>query len=860
MRLGGWWRATCAVAAVLLCSGMSSMPSPHSLTVGWPSFLFDPGHSSYNRNATSIGASSIPNLRHTWQWTEPLTASDRVFHATPVVANGVIYIGSESGNFYAISESTQMVLWSRYFGVTPAAACGSIGITSTATVANDPSTGQTVYVNAPDGYLYALNATTGATMWRATVDTPSTTQDNYYAWSSPLVANGHIYVGIASECDDPLVPAGIVAFNQATGALLGDWQSIPGGAIGASVWSTPAESTLNDGSIFVTTGNASGTSQPLYAESIVRLSGNNLSLLDSWQVPLSQQVADADFGGSPTVFTADINGISTPMVGACNKNGIYYAFRQNDLHDGPVWQWRMAVPYGTLPNPGGQCDAAALWDGTHLIEGGGNSTVINGVTYQGSVQSLDPATGQPIWQTGLPGEVIGSPTEDGAGIVAAQIFQSNTGQYGIYLLSASTGAILDFINTNGSPIFSQPVFTGNNLLVAGNAAIGLTDYQVTMPGSPITSVTPSAIGQGGTETITLSGSNFSGTPSVWVSNTLVPAQSVTVLSSNSLQFKLTLSPKAQIGPQNITVIEPGPTSDSCSGCLTVDPAPTVSTSTPGTIPQGETASVQVTGSNFVAGAKISSASGISVSSTGYVSSNKLTANFFVKPSVTPGSYNVWVRNPDGGIGVCQGCLTVTADPAPTLAAVSPSAVGQQAKVSVTLTGTNLTTNATLSFSASGITVDSLQYSSPTTLRAVVSVTRSATLGAGDVTVATPGGSATCKGCLTIDPHPIVGQISPSSIEVGTTTVDVSGSQFISGLTVSTSIPGATLGAPANVTGTFFSVAVTVPSGTTPGTYVFEVTNPDGGTGSALITVINPSSRFRGDPRKLGERAAGTRRQ
>src|SRR5579859_74885 len=170
-------------------------------------------------------------------------------------------------------------------------------------------------------------------------------------------------------------------------ALQATWHSIPSGETGASVWSTPATSTLGDGSIFVTTGNANGTqaNQALYGESIVRLSGHNLSLLDSWQVPASQRSNDGDFGGSPTDFTADLDGTSTPMVGACNKNGLYYAFKQDDLAAGPVWEYQMTEPSGTGPDANGECDAAAIWDGTRLIEGGGNTTTINGTTYQGSV-------------------------------------------------------------------------------------------------------------------------------------------------------------------------------------------------------------------------------------------------------------------------------------------------------------------------------------------------------------------------------------------------------------------------------------------------------------------------------------------
>jgi outer membrane protein assembly factor BamB len=110
----------------------------------------------------------------------------------------------------------------------------------------------------------------------------------------------------------------------------------------------------------------------------------------------------------------------------------------------------MGVPYGTPPNGEGQCDAAALWDGTNLIEGGGSTTTISNVTYDGSVQSLNPATGAIVWQTGLSGEVIGSPTEDGAGIVAAAVFHSSTGKLGVYLLDAATGTVLDYINTSPS--------------------------------------------------------------------------------------------------------------------------------------------------------------------------------------------------------------------------------------------------------------------------------------------------------------------------------------------------------------------------------------------------------------------------
>jgi len=826
------------VAASMLVfawAGLAAAPVQAQGTADWPAYLLDTGHSSYNPAATSIATGNVANLQPVWQWMQP-AGGNRTFNASPTVVNGVVYIGSETGSFYAINEATQTVLWSRNFGVTPAAACGPDGITATAAVVNDPITGLTVYVNAPDGQLYALSAATGATLWQATVDKPSSTVDDYYAWASPLVANGHVYVGISSQCDDPLVPAGVVEFNQDTGAPDGSWQTIPGGQAGGSVWSSLAESTLGDGSVFATTGNAGGTTQPPNAQSIVRLSGTGLSLQDSWQIPAAQQGGDTDFGGSPTIFSANLNGSTTLMVGACNKNGIYYAFRQSDLHDGPVWQQRIAAAYGTQPNPGGQCDAAALWDGTNLIEAGGNSTVINGVTYQGSVQSLNPATGTPIWQTGLPGEVIGSPTEDGAGVVAAQVFQSNTGKPGVYLLSAASGAILGYINTSPSAIFSQPVFAGNDLLVAGNFAVGLRAYEITTPGPPITAVTPNALGQGGSLTFTLTGSGFTGTPSVFVSGTLVTASSVTVTSPTSLQVKLTAAGNAATGARNITVIEPGNVADTCSGCLTIDPGPTVSSASPNSVPRGETSNITVAGTNFQAGATIRNLTGVTFSGTTVVNSTQLTSTVTVSPAATPGTDKIWVTNPDGGIGSCS-CLTVTSGSAPTFSSVSPGSAGQQGNDTLTLTGTDFTTNSTLSFSASGITLNSLHYINPTSMTAKITLSSTATLGPGDITVTTPGGSATCSGCLTIDPHPAVSKLTPNSIPNGTTaTVVVSGSNFVSGLRVTTTIPGATVGTPVNVTSTSFSVPVTVPTGTAAGSYSLRVINPDNGVAGGQIKV------------------------
>src|SRR5205807_373687 len=115
----------------------------------------------------------------------------------------------------------------------------------------------------------------------------------------------------------------------------------------------------------------------------------NLAYIDSWEVPVSQQTADSDFGATPTLFTATVGGKTTYMVGAVNKNGRYYALDRTNLAAGPLW---------TAPISTGQVNiSSSAWDGTSLYVAG-QKTVIGGVNCLSSVRALNPATGSFTWQ------------------------------------------------------------------------------------------------------------------------------------------------------------------------------------------------------------------------------------------------------------------------------------------------------------------------------------------------------------------------------------------------------------------------------------------------------------------------------
>jgi hypothetical protein len=247
---------------------------------------------------------------------------------------------------------------------------------------------------------------------------------------------------------------------------------VPDGSIGGGIWSSAATESGN--SVFVTTGNGDPDDPNNQGDSvsIVRLNGTTLARTDIWTVPPPQLVQDSDFGGSPTLFTATIDGTPTKMVGACNKNSIYYAWNRNDLAAGPVWQDQIGTPH----SPGGQsglCLSAAAWDGTHLFESG-PQTMIDDVTYRGSIREIDPATGSYLWETGLSGGILTSPALDGAGVLAVGSWDFvNPNE--VWLLDASNGEVLTQIDLGTSQLFSQPVFAGNYLLVASRSA-GLMAY------------------------------------------------------------------------------------------------------------------------------------------------------------------------------------------------------------------------------------------------------------------------------------------------------------------------------------------------------------------------------------------------
>lgn len=140
----------------------------------------------------------------------------------PVVADGVLYIGSMNGGMWALGSADGIKLWETPLTASapPALACApsapTVAIYSTPAVEGD-----LVYIGAYNGKVYAFNSAAGALRWVYP-------REGYLQpiVGSPIIAAGTLYIG----CSD----GKLYALDAATGDWKWAFQA------DGKIWSTPA--------------------------------------------------------------------------------------------------------------------------------------------------------------------------------------------------------------------------------------------------------------------------------------------------------------------------------------------------------------------------------------------------------------------------------------------------------------------------------------------------------------------------------------------------------------------------------------------------------------------------------------------
>jgi outer membrane protein assembly factor BamB len=445
-------------------------------------YLHDTAHSSSNPNDTAISLANVSEISLSWTKlivSKVLKPIATAIATSPTVVGNVEYIGAWDGNFTAVYANNGTTIWHDYLGQTNATnspKCIKVprGVTSAATVLNG-----VVYVSGGADYTYALNASTGAQIWSAYV---GDNDKGNYNWASPMIYGDYEYLGVASDCDSPLVRGALLQINIHTGTVVNTFYTIPSGFVGGSIWTTPVFD-VPQNEIIISTGNCNGNNynESPYCGGLVALNMSNISLgsctgttysscdtskvLGYWQDKgCDATTPDCDLAVSPTLFTTTTG---TEMVSTGGKDGIVYAFKANDIQPSGAVVWdtsKNKVAFGGDIEAGKGLAATGVWTGKYLVYAGQKTA---NKSYAGSITALNPDNGTWAWSTPLPNGMTtwGATTyENGLIIEGAGSLTNYSGQ--LFLLNADTGKIVWSTWTQG--LFYGPVSVAQGHIYGGD--------------------------------------------------------------------------------------------------------------------------------------------------------------------------------------------------------------------------------------------------------------------------------------------------------------------------------------------------------------------------------------------------------
>src|ERR1700730_13622335 len=335
----------------------------------WPMYGRNLSHTFSNPDS-GINPSNVASLQLAWTF----PTGDAV-SASPTVVEGVVYVGSWDGYFYALDATSAALKWkfrvdceSSVLPIPPhclppgfpspprKTTDGGI-ITSSAAVAEISTVAgikRIVYFGAGKT-LYALNAKDGSLRWKRVIcGNPDffacafNPFDPTRIFSSPAVFGGLVFVGHAVDSFNHY-RGGFEAIDAATGKLRWRFETDPklnskGQVIGVynrgcgSVWSSAAVDT-NTGFVFFGTSDCHEDATPPYHEAVIALdAGGHLK----WKFrPRETDKCDFDFGASPNIIDLE----SGRFVGIGGKDGIYYLL--NRLTQNPagevVWKTKKEI-------------------------------------------------------------------------------------------------------------------------------------------------------------------------------------------------------------------------------------------------------------------------------------------------------------------------------------------------------------------------------------------------------------------------------------------------------------------------------------------------------------------------------------
>ncbi|HEY6731656.1 MAG TPA: PQQ-binding-like beta-propeller repeat protein [Solirubrobacterales bacterium] len=369
-------------------------------------------------------------------WTLPSEAQSTygAYAASPVIANGVVYMQDLESSVQAVSLDSGEVQWT---WKSESATQGPNGVV----VADGKVFGATATE------AFALDQETGKELWSAPVAVSPTAIDMAPGYSEGLVYISTVPVNVNSEYQGGGVGT-LYALDAKTGDEAWSWETVPKDLwgdkktnSGGGLWYPPSFD--EKGFMYFGTGNPApypgtakkpwGSSRPgpnLYTNSLVKLNAKS-GKLEWYHQSTPHDLYDWDFQNSPILTKAGSRDVA---IGS-GKNGLVTAV---DVKTGkPVWSTPVGKHNGhtddgllamrgetskikggeVLPgNLGGVITPPAANDSTifvpfvnHGIEVTPSQTLGEGAGMEGGIVALDTKTGKVKWEQSYPTAAFGSP-------------------------------------------------------------------------------------------------------------------------------------------------------------------------------------------------------------------------------------------------------------------------------------------------------------------------------------------------------------------------------------------------------------------------------------------------------------------
>jgi quinoprotein glucose dehydrogenase len=337
----------------------------------WPVYGRDPQGTRYSP-ASAITRGNVARLEAAWTYrtgeTGPAFKTDKptAFEATPLVVDGVMYVGTPLGRVIALDPATGRERWVFDPGIKRDVPYGDFASRGVSTWVDETAPAgaacrrrilvataqsQLIALDARDGRPCAGFGRSGVVDLKAGLRIAPFEPGAYSMTSPPAVVNGLVVTGSSIADNSRPNPASgeVRAYDARTGALKWTWDPIPQdsqdpaygewrGAMAhttgaANAWSVLVADPARD-LVFVPTGSAAPDYYGVlrlggnrYANSIVALRVSTGKLVWAFQT-VHHDLWDYDNASPPVLVTVRHNGASVPAVLQATKTGMLFVLER----------------------------------------------------------------------------------------------------------------------------------------------------------------------------------------------------------------------------------------------------------------------------------------------------------------------------------------------------------------------------------------------------------------------------------------------------------------------------------------------------------------------------------------------------